>query len=137
MIIINLGETLKEERKKANLTQEELAEKLLISPKTISNWENQKTTPDIERLIILAKLFDLSLDKLLLEGSDVVKKLNKDVKKGRNVPKIIISTILITVFIFSTMLLIYEESTKKYRIDYEEHITNQIIPSVNTENSTK
>ena len=45
--------------------------------KTISNWEAGKTTPDIESLIRLANLFDLSLDNLLLEGSDVVKKIKK------------------------------------------------------------
>jgi Predicted transcriptional regulators len=54
-----------------------LAEKLLVSPKTISNWETGRTFPDIESLIRIAKLYNLSLDNLLVEGSDVVKDIEK------------------------------------------------------------
>ncbi len=39
---------------------------LLVSKKTISNWENGRTIPDTENLIQFAKLFDLSLDNILL-----------------------------------------------------------------------
>ena len=72
-----IGEILKEKRKEYQLTQEQVSEKIFVSRKTISNWETGKTTPDIESLIRLANLFDLSLDNLLLEGSDVVKKKKK------------------------------------------------------------
>ncbi|MFI3731142.1 helix-turn-helix domain-containing protein [Vagococcus fluvialis] len=72
-----IGEILKEKRKEYQLTQEQVSEKIFVSRKTISNWETGKTTPDIESLIRLANLFDLSLDNLLLEGSDVVKKIKK------------------------------------------------------------
>ena len=72
-----IGEILKEKRKEYQLTQEQVSEKIFVSRKTISNWEAGKTTPDIESLIRLANLFDLSLDNLLLEGSDVVKKIKK------------------------------------------------------------
>ena len=44
---------------------------------TISNWETGKTTPDIDSLIRLADLFNLSLDNLLLEGSDIVENIKK------------------------------------------------------------
>lgn len=81
---------LKEKRNEYQLTQEQLAEKIFVSTKTISNWETGKTKPDIESLILLAKLFDLSLDNLLLEGSDMVKSMDKDIKKGRNLKKIIL-----------------------------------------------
>jgi len=74
---MNLGETLKNERNKKQLTQEQLAEKLFVSTKTISNWETGKTTPDIDSLIRLANLFNLSLDNILLEGSDIVENIKK------------------------------------------------------------
>lgn len=48
---MNIGQTLKEKRKDSQLTQEQLAEKIFVSTKTISNWENNKTTPDIDSLI--------------------------------------------------------------------------------------
>lgn len=81
---------LKEKRKEYQLTQEQLAEKIFVSNKTISNWETGKTKPDIESLILLAKFFHLSLDNLLLEGSEMVESLDKDIKKGRNLKKIVL-----------------------------------------------
>lgn len=74
---MTLGETLKEKRTKNQLTQEQLSEKIFVSRKTISNWETGKTTPDIDSLIRLADLFNLSLDNLLLEGSDIVENIKK------------------------------------------------------------
>lgn len=68
---------LKEKRSEYELTQEQLSEKIFVSRKTISNWETGKTTPDIDSLIRLADLFNLSLDNLLLEGSDIVENIKK------------------------------------------------------------
>lgn len=118
---------LKEKRKEFSFTQEELAEKILVSPKTISNWENGKTSPDLESLVSLAKLFDFSLDELLLEDSKLVAKMNDDLKRGRNIFKFVIGSVLITVFLCTTVLFIYEEHTKHYREQYEEYIRNQYI----------
>ncbi|KAF1297172.1 hypothetical protein BAU15_06385 [Enterococcus sp. JM4C] len=70
---MELSETLKEKRKELSMTQEQVAEKIFVSQKSVSNWETKKTFPDIESLIRLAHLYDLSLDHLLLEGSDIVK----------------------------------------------------------------
>lgn len=74
---MEIGNLLKEKRIARKLTQEQLAEQIFVSTKTISNWENNKTTPDIDSLILLAKLFHLSLDNLLLEGSNVVENIKK------------------------------------------------------------
>ncbi|MEG2254447.1 MAG: helix-turn-helix transcriptional regulator [Vagococcus sp.] len=74
---MEISQMLKEQRKKYELTQEDLSEKIFVSKKTISNWETGKTTPDIDSLIRLAKLFDLSLDELLLEGSTIVEEMKK------------------------------------------------------------
>ncbi|KAF1299079.1 hypothetical protein BAU15_00080 [Enterococcus sp. JM4C] len=70
---MELSETLKEKRKELSMTQEQVAEKIFVSQKSVSNWETKKTFPDIESLIRLAHLYDLFLDHLLLEGSDIVK----------------------------------------------------------------
>ncbi|MBO0475764.1 helix-turn-helix transcriptional regulator [Vagococcus sp. DIV0080] len=68
---------LKQKRIEHKMTQEELSEKLYVSSKTISNWETGKTTPDLDSLIRLKKLFDISLDELLMEGSEVVENIKK------------------------------------------------------------
>ncbi|MCT3126641.1 helix-turn-helix domain-containing protein, partial [Lactococcus lactis] len=59
------------------VTNVELANQLLVSSKTISNWETGKTTPDIDNLIRIASLFQISLDNLLTEGSEVVENIKK------------------------------------------------------------
>ncbi|WP_259744362.1 helix-turn-helix domain-containing protein, partial [Lactococcus lactis] len=59
------------------LTNVELANQLLVSSKIISNWETGKTTPDIDNLIRIASLFQISLDNLLTEGSEVVENIKK------------------------------------------------------------
>lgn len=74
---MEIGQILKEKRNEYQLTQEQLAEKIFVTNKTISNWETEKTIPDIESLIRLANLFDLSLDNLLLEESDIVKDIKQ------------------------------------------------------------
>lgn len=74
---MEISQVVKRERNEQQLTQDQLAEKLFVSKKTISNWETGRTTPDIESLIRLAHLFELSLDSLLLEGSNVVEDIKK------------------------------------------------------------
>lgn len=69
---MKISKVIKEKRTEYKLTQEQVAEKIFVSRKTISNWETGKTIPDIESVIRLANLFNLSLDNLLLEGSDIV-----------------------------------------------------------------
>jgi len=54
-------------RKKAGMTQAELAEKLQVSRQTISRWELGSAMPEIETLIAISDLFDVSLDYLLRE----------------------------------------------------------------------
>ncbi|MBR6307964.1 MAG: helix-turn-helix transcriptional regulator [Lachnospiraceae bacterium] len=62
---MDLGNNLKTLRKSKNLTQEELAECLNLSPQTISKWENNLSMPDISMLPILADYFGISVDSLL------------------------------------------------------------------------
>lgn len=53
---MDLNQILRKKRKEHHFTQEQLAEKLLVSPKTISNWETGRTFPDIEKKTRLAVL---------------------------------------------------------------------------------
>lgn len=60
-----LGKRIAALRREKALTQEELAEKLGVSPQAISKWENDQTCPDISLLPLLANLFDITVDELL------------------------------------------------------------------------
>ena len=62
-----IGEKIAKERLKRNLTQDELAEKLKITPAFLSNIETGKRKMSIDTLIVIAKELDLSLDYLILD----------------------------------------------------------------------
>ena len=68
---ITLGEKLKSARKRVGLTQEQLAEKLLVSRQAITKWEADKGMPDIENLKRISKLLDISIDYLLDSGENI------------------------------------------------------------------
>ena len=54
-------------RKKKGLSQEELANRLNVSRQTISKWEVGDSTPDMEKLIAISDLFEISLDELVMD----------------------------------------------------------------------
>ena len=60
-----IGELISRERKAKKLTQAKLAEKLFVSEKTVSKWENGKGIPDTESLPKLCKILDISINELL------------------------------------------------------------------------
>lgn len=64
---MDIGSRLKEHRTAKHFTQEEVAAKLNVSRTTISSWETGRTFPDIEKLVYLSNLYDLSLDQLIKE----------------------------------------------------------------------
>lgn len=62
---IKIGKFIATLRKEKNLTQEQLGEKLGVTNKTISRWENGNYMPDIEMLLLLAKEFDVTINELI------------------------------------------------------------------------
>ena len=62
---MSLGNSLFNARKKAGLSQEEVAEKLGVSRQTISEWELDETLPDIQQSKKLSRLYHLTLDELI------------------------------------------------------------------------
>ena len=57
--------TLHSLRKEKNVTQEQLAQNLGVSPQAVSKWENGKTDPSFQSIIPVAEFFNISVDKLL------------------------------------------------------------------------
>ena len=63
-IMNNFGEIIKDIRKKNNLTQKELADKLYVTYQAVSKWENNKSIPDISILQNISKMFNIDLNYL-------------------------------------------------------------------------
>lgn len=63
--MMNFGENFKNIRKQCGLSQQEVADKLRIKQSSVSDWENDVSRPDYEKLIALAELYDVTLYELL------------------------------------------------------------------------
>ena len=70
---MELGKQIKMHRQEAQLSQEELANRAYVSRQTISNWENEKSYPDVNSLVLLSEIFQISLDKLIKGDVEVMK----------------------------------------------------------------
>lgn len=82
---MELGQQLKAHRKELGISQDELAEKIFVSRQSISNWENNKTYPDIHTLLLLAETFGVSLDELIKGDVEEMKKeINAQERAGFN-----------------------------------------------------
>ena len=103
---MEISEKLKEARQKSGMTQDHVAEKIMVSRATVSHWENGKSLPDIVSLISLSDLYSISLDELVKGDSKMTEKVKKD-KKAADNNKRLISTIAILV---TVVLFIYAAS---------------------------
>lgn len=63
--MMNFGENFKNIRKQCGLSQQEVADKLQIKQSSVSDWENDVSRPDYEKLIALAELYDVTMYELL------------------------------------------------------------------------
>ena len=62
---MNLGERIYELRNKKNLSQGDLSDALDVSRQSVSKWENNMAIPDLDKLIKLSDIFEVSLDELV------------------------------------------------------------------------
>jgi len=79
---MDFGTNLKQLRKEKNLTQEELAECLSVSPQTVSKWENNISMPDLSVLPVLADYFGTTVDILIRHDINHEKSELKDLGKS-------------------------------------------------------
>lgn len=84
---MNIAEQIKLHRQKKNWTQEELAVQLHVSRSTISSWEVGRTYPDLEMIVLISDLFEISLDELLRGDKIVLEKIADDTKTRKTQSK--------------------------------------------------
>ena len=106
---MNLGNKIMTLRKKNNMSQEELAEKVGVTRQTISKWELEETSPDITQAKTLSNIFKVSLDELVNNdlNSIIVEKVSNTEKLAGIIIKILkVFGILIIAFILLMIFLI-------------------------------
>ena len=76
---MDIGLQIKKFREQHKISQEELALKIFVSRQTVSNWETNKSCPDIKSLIALSNIFNVSLDDFIKED---IKEMREIVEKA-------------------------------------------------------
>ena len=102
---MEIGKKLKDARMKSGFTQETVAERINVSRQTISNWENEKSYPDIISVIELSSLYSISLDDLLKGDERMMEHLEESTNVVKSNQKLIGAIILniITVILLITL----------------------------------
>lgn len=95
---MEIGKQLKEARIKSHLTQEMVSEKINVSRQTISNWENEKSYPDIINIIELSNLYSITLDELIKGDERMIEHLEESTNIVRS-SKQLIGAILLNIFV--------------------------------------
>lgn len=78
-----LGQMLLNIRKEHDLTQEEFAQKFHVTRQTVSNWENEKSYPDLKTLVTISETFGVSLDAMLKGNTEAVEEMNQKMVLGK------------------------------------------------------
>lgn len=102
---MQLGQMIVKLRKEQGLTQETFAKKFNVTRQTVSNWENEKSYPDLHTLVKISDEFHLSLDILLKGNPTMVNDIDKKVKKHTLYKGIILGLILIIAILSSVIYL--------------------------------
>ena len=104
---MEISERLREARQSTGMTQDQVAEKILVSRVTVSHWESGKSLPDIVSLMGLSDLYGISLDELVKGDSKMTEKVKKDAKDADNNKRLIRMTAILVIAI----QLVYAVST--------------------------
>lgn len=96
---MELGKRIKYYRNEKSFTQDKLAERVFVSRQTISNWENGKSYPDINSIILLSEVLEVSIDNLIKGDVDQMKvEINsEEVKKMKFYSRMMTILFLISV----------------------------------------
>jgi len=117
---MHIGNKIQEHREKNRLSQEMLAEKLGVSRQSVSKWELNQALPEIDKIVAMSKLFQITTDELLIPPQPLVDLRIVKVEKYDDVNKIID--------------FIREKKTVIINCkDIEEEVKKQIIDKVTVE----
>ena len=159
---MQLGQMIAKIRKEQGLTQEAFAEKFHVTRQTVSNWENEKSYPDLRTLVKISDMFHISLDVLLKGDSFMVQDIDKKIKKNPLYKGIIIGLVIIVAALFLfiyfnnrslndtvkdaiawsindiEMIEIYDYESKELVAEYEDRDNiDQLISALDIENWEK
>ncbi|AZZ60853.1 helix-turn-helix transcriptional regulator [Oenococcus sp. UCMA 16435] len=99
------SEIISSKRKELGMTQEQVAGLLHVSRQALSNWEKGKNYPDLDTLVELSKLYDLSLDLLIKGDKEVMKKVQEDSQNFRKQKRLRVLDVSLAIVIVVLILV--------------------------------
>ena len=104
--VMEIGKKLRNARTRSGFTQEKAAEEIGVARQTISNWENEKSYPDIVSVIRLSTLYSVSLDELLKGDEEMIDHLEESTNIVNSNKKLIaaVAANMIVLIIFSGVI---------------------------------
>lgn len=98
---MNIAMTIIKIRKDKKMTQEDFAKLFNVTRQTVSNWENEKSYPDLQTLIKISDMFEISLDTLMKGDKTMVKKFDKELLQNKYIKNLfkVLSVVFIVLII--------------------------------------
>lgn len=109
--VMEIGKKLRNARTRSGFTQEKAAEEIGVARQTISNWENEKSYPDIISVIALSDLYSVSLDELLKGDQKMAEHLEEStnvVKSNKKLTGAILLNIILMILLIALNMLLPE-----------------------------
>ena len=88
---MKFGERLKQARIRADLTQEQVIRQIGVTRQSLSNWENDRTLPDLASVVKLSDLNQVSLDDLLREDMELRRQMEKQQERMKKLCSFLLS----------------------------------------------
>lgn len=103
---MEVGNRIREERERLGISQEGLAQQIFVSRQTVSNWETGKTYPDVQSLLLLSNLFDVSVDSLVKGDVETMAKTVENYELERYKIRASMTAAVVLIVIGAVMLVI-------------------------------
>lgn len=124
---MQLGQAIAQIRKERGLTQEAFAKMYNVTRQTVSNWENEKSYPDLSTLVKISDEFNISLDILLKGDFRMVKDIDKKIKKQPFYIGIIIGLVIIVVVALFSFIYANDKRLSDTTKDYADLMLNSAV----------
>lgn len=99
-------------RTERGLLQDDLAAAVYVSRQTVSSWENDKTYPDVQSLVLLSQLFDVSIDELIQGDVAVMRRtVEEDSRKMRWLSGVVLVAMVLAVAFFVGLAVAWRDPT--------------------------
>ena len=102
---MGIEKKLKNARENANLTQEQVAQSIMVSRQTVSNWENGKSLPDIVSIVKLSSVYKISIDELLGDDQKLQQKIEKDANIAKTNRMVLLATATVSLIAIAVYII--------------------------------